>query len=293
MADLFAKDAAELRAGMYRVPPDQWEDLWTIWKNARHVFQDLKSVRERQQSRSVQEFSNLAIVQDMPKYFAQTFHFQTDGYLSDHSASLYDHQVEMVFGGAADAMRRQSFWPLKEALPGLKDASEAPLVLDVACGTGRYTRFLKYNLSHARVIGVDLSPPYIEKAQRDAARLESTVDFIVGNAEELPVEDRTVDAVVNVFLFHELPRRVREKVAREFYRVLKPGGRIVFVDSVQNHDCPEYKGSLEHFPRTYHEPYYEDYVQNPIEELFESVGFRITRVERAFFSKVVTADRSS
>ena len=48
-----------------------------------------------------------------PPYYLQKFHFQTDGYLSDGSAERYDHQVEVLFGGGAAAMRRHALVPLK------------------------------------------------------------------------------------------------------------------------------------------------------------------------------------
>lgn len=46
----------------------------------------------------------------------QNFHHQTNGYLSDLSANLYDLQVEIFFGGLADAMRRYILAPLKRGL---------------------------------------------------------------------------------------------------------------------------------------------------------------------------------
>ena len=48
---------------------------------------------------------------------------------------------------------------------------------------------------------------------------------------------------------------------REFARVLKPGGRLVVVDSLQIGDEPDYDGMLELFPQNYHEPYYTGYLR--------------------------------
>jgi ubiquinone/menaquinone biosynthesis C-methylase UbiE len=48
------------------------------------------------------------------------------------------------------------------------------------------------------------------------------------------------DAVTSLFLFHELPLKVRRIVFRECARVLKPGGRLVLVDSLQRGDRPDY-----------------------------------------------------
>ena len=43
-----------------------------------------------------------------PDYYLRNFHYQTGGYLSERSAKLYDQQVEVLFIGSADAMRRQA-----------------------------------------------------------------------------------------------------------------------------------------------------------------------------------------
>jgi hypothetical protein len=50
----------------------------------------------------------------LPDYFLQNFHYQTDGYLTEHSAKLYDTQVEVLFSGSANAMRRQCLVPLSD-----------------------------------------------------------------------------------------------------------------------------------------------------------------------------------
>jgi SAM-dependent methyltransferase len=55
-------------------------------------------------------------------------------------------------------------------------------------------------------------------------------------------------------MFHELPPKVRREAFREFGRLLKPGGRLVIVDSLQLGDEPAYDGMLERFPQNYHGP---------------------------------------
>src|SRR6185436_13849569 len=98
-------------------------------------------------------------------------------------------------------------------------------------------------------IGLDLSEAYIREAKRQLRRWSWTT-LIVTNAESSPVPDESQDAVTSVFLFHELPPRVRRVVFRECARVLKPGGRLVLVDSLLRGDQPDYEGLLELFPQT-------------------------------------------
>ena len=76
--------------------------------------QDRRQVKERlfgdtsesSSSSSSSSLSAAATPFNYPEYFLQHFHWQTDGYLSRKSAELYDYQVEALFAGTTDAMRR-------------------------------------------------------------------------------------------------------------------------------------------------------------------------------------------
>src|SRR5260370_23031963 len=101
------------------------------------------------------------------------------------------------------------------------------------------------------------------------------MNLTVGSAESLPVPDESQDAVTSIFLFHELPPKVRRIAFREGARVLKPGGRLVLVDSLQRGDQPDYEGLLELFPQNYHEPYYRSYTNEDFRAL--ATGSALTR----------------
>jgi ubiquinone/menaquinone biosynthesis C-methylase UbiE len=115
--------------------------------------------------------------------------------------------------------------------------------------------------------------------------------FIVGKAEAMPVPDNSQDAVTSVFLFHELPPKIRRRVFSECVRVLKPGGRLVLVDSLQRGDRPDYEGLLELFPQNYHEPYYESYTNEDFPKLAADCGLTYVRTVNAFVSKVMVFDK--
>lgn len=95
-------------------------------------------------------------------------------------------------------------------------------VLDVGCGTGIMSARLAD--SGRRVLGVDLSPAMIRRARRHD---RPNLDFIKGDAEQLPLKDGMFDALVNLISFHHYPHP--DRALAEFHRVLRPGGRLVLV----------------------------------------------------------------
>ena len=86
---------------------------------------------------------------------------------------------------------------------------------------------------------------------------------------------------------------MRRTVFRECSRVLKPGGRLVVVDSLQCGDRPDYEGLLELFPQNYHEPYYASYISEDFSALAADCGLTHIRDVNAFVSKVMVFDKTT
>jgi ubiquinone/menaquinone biosynthesis C-methylase UbiE len=288
--ELFRRDRANIEAGYYRLPHDLYASPRAALAQSLRFFSDLVRVDRRRRERIHAEVRGAQSDRTgrYPDYYVQNFHYQTDGYLSDHSAAVYDFQVEVLFKGSADAMRRQALLPIAEFLRGRPIRKQR--FLDVACGTGRFLAFVKQNHPRLPVAGVDLSPAYLRQARHELGPW-SWVDLALGAAEALPFPDASFDLLSCVYLFHELPRTVRERAAAEFARVLRPGGRLVLVDSFQRGDEPGFDGLLELFPLAYHEPYFADYVRHDLGALCAGVGLHLVSAERAHMSKVMVFDR--
>lgn len=285
---LLAQDWANVEAGLYRAPHDLFSAPVEALRGAPRYFRDLRAVERRRHSRSAREVPLQARDGRYPRYYLQNFHFQTDGWLSRHSARLYDHQVEVLFGGGADAMRRQALVPLRRVLE--RRRLRGARLLDFGCGTGRFLSFVKDNYPRLPVTALDLSPHYLEAARRHL-RPWRAVDFVRAPAEDTGLPAASYDVVTCVYLFHELPGKVRRQVAAEAFRLLKPGGAFILVDSLQLGDNPGYDGLLEYFPVAFHEPYFDDYIRCDLEALFEAAGLRVVETRPAYFSRVMTVEK--
>lgn len=289
LARLLAQDLANVEAGLYPLPDDHDGPLRTRLRRSRLFFEDLPVIHRRRERKAYREVLTGATSGTRPDYYLQNFHYQSGGWLTEDSADRYDTQVEVLFKGSANAMRRQALPPLAEFFAG-RDQRKLRL-LDIACGTGRFIDFVKQAWPRLPVVGLDLSEPYCRHARTHLARW-SRVDLVVGNAETIPAPDESFDAATCIFTFHELPPQARRNVIRECARVLKPGGRFVLLDSVQRGDVRDYDGMLARFPQNYHEPYFTSYIDENFSALARRYGLEHQRDATAFVSKVMVFDKS-
>jgi len=288
MAKLLLQDLANVEAGLYPLPADHDGSLFTLIRRSRLFFADLPEIHRRRERGAYNEVLSTKTRGKRPSYYLQNFHFQSGGWMTDDSAERYDTQVEVLLNGTANAMRRQALPPLHEVFAG-RDQRKLRLI-DIGCGTGRFLDFVKQAWPRLQIVGLDMSGAYVKHAKRHL-RHWSRIGFVVGKAEAIPIPDNSQDAVTSIFLLHELPPKVRRSVLHECSRVLKPGGRLVLLDSLQRGDQPDYEGMLERFPQNYHEPYYSSYVKEDFVALAAECDLTYVGDVKAFVSKVMVFDK--
>ena len=276
--EAFAKDARDVAAGLYPAAPDGVDPLKAA-RSAADVIADARAVEARRRRGGGTEARAEAGSDAYPTYYRQNFHFQSGGWFTADSARRYEDQVETLFAGTAGPMRRRALSLLAQAWRGRDHRGLR--VVDLACGSGAFLADLKRTFPRAHIAGLDLSPAYLAEA-----RTRSGVEAMVqAPAERLPFADASLDAVSCVYLFHELPPRVRPQVAAEIARVLKPGGVLALADSVQGGDEPELRRMLQSFPAYFHEPYYGSYQDLDVPGLFGEAGLAFVDADKAFLTK--------
>jgi ubiquinone/menaquinone biosynthesis C-methylase UbiE len=121
--------------------------------------------------------------------------------------------------------RHLGAWNATNELSALCHIERGKYILDVGCGTGKTSSWFAKRLG-CRVVGVDISPRMVEWAKETAKRegILDQVEFRTADAQQLPFDDATFDAVVCESVLGFVPDKA--KALREFIRVCKPGGYV-------------------------------------------------------------------
>ena len=142
-------------------------------------------------------------------------------------------------------------------------------VLDVGCGTGTLAILIKQEHPTITVIGIDPDPKALARAHRKAERAQVSVHFERGFADALPYSDATFDRVFSSLMFHHLGKNEKEQSLREIRRVLRPGGRLEFLDLASPHGHAH--GFMSRLIHSHAQV--KDNVDQRIIQLMEAAGF--------------------
>ena len=138
----------------------------------------------------------------------------------EHGRFLAQHDPGQTWNWDGAAGRRRWFRRVEMLMADLRPNME---VLELGCGSGFFTRELVK--SRACVTAIDISPDLLDLAKRSLPN--SNVTFMVENAYEMSFDNNRFDAVVGISVLHHLDI---DKGLSEIFRVLKPGGFIIFTE---------------------------------------------------------------
>jgi ubiquinone/menaquinone biosynthesis C-methylase UbiE len=171
------------------------------------------------------------------------------------------------------AMRNRNLAPYRKRV--VSEATDQ--VLEVGIGSGFNLPFYGEGLSH--IVGLDPSSKLLQMAREAARRSAMPLTLIEGTAEAIPIEDRSIDTVVTTWTLCSVP--TVELALQEMRRVLRPGGRLLFVEHGRAPEagvrwwqdrltplCKRLSGGC--------------HLNRAIAELIENAGFRIERLDTGY-----------
>lgn len=107
----------------------------------------------------------------------------------------------------------------------------APVILDAGCGQGKSFQYLDKTFAPKRLIGLDADPLSLHLSAEEARRQGIDIELLGSDCAELKVADDSIDILFCHQTFHHLVQQ--DRALAEFYRVLKPGGYLLFAESTE------------------------------------------------------------
>lgn len=317
----YEQDYDRIVSGKFKLPYDMYSrnrqnsPFFITRQTARFINEAVGTVARRNRGSEEDKRIWISNVKSKiyPDYYKTAFHYQTNGWMSPDSANVYETSTETLFLGRQDAMQRTAMVPLVQFANEFHESSDSgrPIrVLEVGCGTGRFMTFARDNLPlNTDFTAVDLSPFYLNNARENdqnwisiRQRIEAEsrneeikiapATFVQAKGEDLPFEDEEFDAVVCMFMYHEIPRDIRAQVSSEMARVTKKGGKVILTDSIQLGDRPGTDNVIGNFEKM-NEPYYKDYIEDFLPEHFEKVGLECDTKTSCSSTKTLAFDKPS
>ena len=211
----------------------------------------------------------------IPAYYSsQNFHGIEKGYLNPGAAVSYDPVTQYVLPQNETLVRQ-----------GLLDRIRVKprRILDLGCGTGSTTLMLKQAFPQAQVIGLDLSPYMLVRAEDKANKAGLDIRWRHGNAEHTGFPDASFDLVTASLLFHETPPAVTQAILLECFRLLTVGGEVLILDGSQ-----KTLRNLDWLNNIFEEPYIRDFAAGSVDAWMGKAGFEAVQTDEIWGIHQVT-----
>jgi ubiquinone/menaquinone biosynthesis C-methylase UbiE len=198
-------------------------------------------------------------------YSSQNFHGIKGGYLTFGAAVSYDPITQYV-------LPPNETWIRQALIDAVKVKPRR--ILDLGCGTGSTTLMLKEAFPEAQVIGLDLSPYMLVRAEHKAQAANLDIIWRHGNAEATNIPATEFDLVTIALLFHETPTAVSQAILRESLRLLRTGGQVLVLDGNQ-----KAIRQLDWLNDVFEEPYIRDYIAGSVDAWMGAAGFEAVQTQ--------------
>ena len=150
-------------------------------------------------------------------------------------------------------------------------------VLEVGIGSGLNLPF--YGTMVSEIIGIEPSAKLLKMTRGAAGRASTSLKLIAGTAEAIPIDDQTIETVVTTWTMCSIPSI--ELALQEMRRVLKPGGRLLFVEHGRAPE-PDVRWWQDHLTPVWKRFSAGCHLNRPIPELIQHAGYRIEHLDTGY-----------
>jgi ubiquinone/menaquinone biosynthesis C-methylase UbiE len=150
-------------------------------------------------------------------------------------------------------------------------------VLEIGIGSGLNLPF--YGNSVSQIIGIEPSAKLLRMARAASREISMPLDLIEGTAETIPIDDRSIDTVVTTWTMCSIP--LLEDALRQMRRVLRPGGRLLFVEHGRAPE-PRVRWLQDHLTPVWKRFSGGCHLNRAIEHMVGHAGFRIEHLDKGY-----------
>jgi SAM-dependent methyltransferase len=247
------------------------------------VDRDAEAVRSALKSTlHSSEFSRLELVPDaeLPAWY--TWHTR-EGLDDIHlvPGGYWHHELIGAVYDRGGAVYRLAWRGGYDARPGALEAfvrtaprTDCARVLDLGCSFGGLTRVLRTVFTEAEVVGIDISAPALTYAHHVAETNGQAIVYSQRDAIATGYDDDSFDLVTAFLLLHEVPDEVRAEILAEAFRILRPGGHLMFLDIPPYSALSPVEAFFESFDgRGNGENFWEEFLSEDFPRALAAAGF--------------------
>jgi ubiquinone/menaquinone biosynthesis C-methylase UbiE len=210
---------------------------------------------------------------EMPKYFSHTWFHRTAGGWDavDYNGFVHGKLIHEYYLSRTFPVRQEQDREivLEQLPPG-----NYKRILEIGTSSGYYTQALAQRFPDAEIWGVDPSVRMIEQAQRVGNETGRSWKLFVGMGEDTRFEDESFDLVTGFAVHHEIPPRVARALFSEAFRMLRPGGVMLFADVPPYRDLNKIASwSFDWVARYHGEPFWRAASMLDLKAEAEAAGF--------------------
>lgn len=166
---------------------------------------------------------------DIPDYACYEIHIQPGGYVGDRFAGhIYFYGTATVLMGGNQQDNLQVAW--SQGVPRPADG-KVKRILDQGTSCGQFAHALKARFPEAEVWADDVAGPMLRFAHMNSTKLGKEIHYVQQLSEKTQFPDNHFDIVTSNLLIHEVPAAKVDEIAKEAYRILRPGGVYYPLDS--------------------------------------------------------------
>ena len=214
----------------------------------------------------------------IPGYYTEGFHLTAGGWdghdLMGVAINDLGYRYVLMPGGVGAVRAGEDLLDQRTQVVRQAPRRDYRRILELGCGTGRFTSALSREFPDAQLVAVELSASQLRYARALSARAGLAWELIQAPAEATGLPDGSVDLAASFTLFHELPAKATKAVVEEMFRVLEPGGDFLAADIAPFGRNDAFRAVvLDWETENRGEPFMRSYLRLDLADLLREAGF--------------------